>query len=91
MTLKGYRTDDLPEVRYPDQEPPPVRSGLRGRCILDDTWVHVSNRTIEGRYAFQSVDDLFTARGWDIIARALKRHDVDIAAWVVLANHSTGS
>ena len=90
MTVRDYKKYELPPVVYPEQKPGPVKRGDRGRCLLPDTWVLVSNRTLGGRYAFLPLDEHFTERVWGIIGTAQGRYGVDISAFVLVGNHFHG-
>ncbi len=61
----------------------------RHRCMLPGHWIHVSSRTVHGRYAFVPPQDEGELRSmmWGVVGRAQTRYHVDIAYGVVTSNH----
>ena len=72
---------------YPPQDPGPVKGGTGVRVILPNTWVHLTTRTLDGRYAFLPKNKDFTARVWGIVGMAMKRYGVQVSMVVLLGNH----
>ncbi len=73
--------------------PAPPRPGktrtraTRRRYIPSGAWVHLSARTLQGRYAFVPRDALWTGRAWGLVAVAQEKYDVELCAFQLMSNH----
>jgi REP element-mobilizing transposase RayT len=57
------------------------------RIILPGHWVFCSSRTIGGRFAFSELSEQDCARVMGLLIVAMKRYDVEVAAFLVFSNH----